>query len=321
MMKLPARLLIGLALVLAFLAPPAFGATQKAAKSKAKASTSTSSKQSYTIAKNPYLAAIVVDAATGRVLIDDGGNTKAYPASVLKLMDLLIILEKIERGELSLQDQVPVSAKAAQTGGSQVWLAHNESFTVEDMLYALMIRSANDAAVALAEKVAGSTEAFVALMNKRAQELGMTNTKFQSVHGLPPAAGQEHDVTTPRDLSLLCRELVKRPEALKYTSTRTRPFRPNGGTKMVMMRTHNHLLANLDGCDGLKTGFTARAGYSIAVTAARNGQRVIVVVMGSPDYKTRDARAAELANKGFVALQSAAAPAKAPAPAAPAAKK
>ena len=139
-----------------------------------------------------------MDAATGKVLYEDHADTKGYPASVLKLMDLLIILEKIEQKQLSLEDQVPVSPKASHTGGSRVWLADKESFTLDEMLYALMIQSANDAAVALAEKVAGSTEAFTELMNRRAKELGMNSTLFHSVHGLPPGKGQEHDITTAR---------------------------------------------------------------------------------------------------------------------------
>jgi len=256
------------------------------------------------IAKAPYLGAIVVDASTGRVLFEEHADDKGYPASVQKLMDLLLILERIEHGKLSLQDQVPVSAKAANTGGSQVWLAEKESFCLDDMLYALMVQSANDAAVALAEKVAVTTDAFVELMNQKARELGMNNTVFHSVHGLPPSAGQEHDVTTARDFSILCRELLKHHDTLRYTSTRERPFRPNAGTRTVMMRTHNHLLGHVEGCDGLKTGYFAQAGFSIAVTASRQGQRVIVVVLDSPDLKTRDAHATELVAKGFAALQA-----------------
>jgi D-alanyl-D-alanine carboxypeptidase (penicillin-binding protein 5/6) len=260
------------------------------------------------MARNPYLGAIVVEAATGRVLFEDQADTRGYPASMQKLMDLLIILEKIEHGQLSLKDAVPVSAKAAKTGGSQVWLAEKESFSLEDMLYALMVQSANDAAVALAEKVAGSTEAFVELMNSKAKQLGMNSTVFHSVHGLPPSPGQEHDVTTARDFSILCREVVKHPDALKYTSTRERAFRQNIPAKTVVMRTHNHLLGHVDGCDGLKTGYFAQAGFSIAVTAARQGKRVIVVVLDSPDLKTRDHKATELVAKGFAALGGAAAP-------------
>ena len=256
----------------------------------------------HVIAQNPYLGAIVVDAATGNVLFEDKADAKAFPASMLKLMDLLIILEKIERKELTLQDQIPVSAKASHIGGSRVWLAEKESFPLDEMLYALMVQSANDVAAALAEKIAGTTDAFVELMNKRAQELGMTSTVFHSVHGLPPSAGQEHDVTTARDFAILCRELIKHPDTLRYSSTRERPFRPNDPKHMVLMRTHNHLLGAVEGCDGLKTGYITEAGYSIATTAQRKGRRVIAVVLGSTDRKVRDAKAAELLSKGFTAL-------------------
>ena len=279
-------------------AGPAWSATPKAK------GTSAQSSKPRTLARNPYLGAIVVDAASGKVLFEDQADAKGYPASVLKLMDLLIILEKIENKQLSLQDTVNVSAKAAKTGGSQVWLAEKETFPVDDLLYALMVQSANDAAVALAEKVAGSTDAFVELMNKRARELGMNSTTFQSVHGLPPGPGQQHDVTTARDLSILCRELLKHQDTIRYTSTRERPFRQNVPGKTVVMRTHNHLLARVAGCDGLKTGYIAASGYSIAVTAARNSKRVVVVVLDSIDLKTRDTKAAELVSKGFAALGS-----------------
>src|SRR5437762_13682103 len=155
------------------------GATQKSGKPSSSAKVN-----NHIISKNPYLGAIVVDAATGKVLFEDQADARGYPASVLKLMDLLIILEKIERKQLSLQDPVLVSARASHTGGSRVWLKEKETFTLDEMLYALMVQSANDAAVALAEKVAGTTDAFVNLMNRRAKELGMNNTVFHSVHGL-----------------------------------------------------------------------------------------------------------------------------------------
>jgi D-alanyl-D-alanine carboxypeptidase (penicillin-binding protein 5/6) len=264
---------------------------------------SSSKPQKGSMARAPYLGAIVIDAASGRVLFEDHADAKGYPASVQKLMDLLIILERVQQGRLSLHDQVPVSAKAAQMPESNVNLVPNESFSVEEMLYALMVKSANDAAVALAEKVGGTTDTFIELMNQKGKELGMTSTVFHCVHGLPPARGQEHDVSTARDLSILCRELVlKHPEALRYTSTRTRPFRPNGGKNALVLRTHNHLLGKLEGCDGLKTGYFAQAGYSIAVTAARNGQRVIAVLLDSPDTKTRDTNAEKLVAKGFAVL-------------------
>ena len=144
----------------------------------------------------------------------------------------------------------------------------------------------------------------------------MNNTVFNSVHGLPPSAGQAHDVTTARDFSILCREVLKHPGILRYTSTRERPFRPGVAGKTVVMRTHNHLLGSLDGCEGLKTGYIAVAGYSIALTASRNNQRVMAIVLGSADRKVRDAKASELVAKGFAALASAPGqPAAAPAPA------
>ena len=260
-----------------------------------------------TIARDPYLGAIVVDAASGKVLFEDHADARGYPASMLKLMDLLIILEKIEQRQCSFQDPVTVSAKAAKTGGSQVWLADKETFTVDEMLYALMIQSANDAAVALAEKMSGTTDAFVAWMNQRASALGMTSTTFHSVHGLPPSAGQQHDITTARDFSILCRELLKHKDTLRYTSTRERPFRPNAGKKTVVMRNHNHLLGRVEGCDGLKTGFIAQSGFSVAVTASRNGRRVIAIVLDSVSLKVRDAPAAELLARGFASSPAAAA--------------
>jgi len=265
------------------------------------------------IAENPHLGAIVVDNATGKVLFEDKADAEGYPASVLKLMDLLIVLEKIEQKQLALQDPVIVSAKASHIGGSRVWLAEKETFSVDEMLYALMVQSANDVAVALAEKLAGSTEAFVELMNKRAQELGMTRTVFHSVHGLPPGAGQEHDVTTARDFALLSRELLRHKDALRYTSTRERPFRPNDKKHMVMMRNHDQLLGQVEGVDGLKTGYFTEAGYSIALTAERKGQRVIVIVLDSVDRKVRDAKAAELLAKGFLALPAQSSPSPSPA--------
>ena len=297
-------LIPALLLLLSVAQPTAAAAAAKTAKSTA-ASPAAKSARSKPVSRDPWLGAIVLDAANGKVLYEDHADAKGYPASVLKLMDLLIILEKIEHKQLSLQDQVPVSAKAAGTGGSQVYLAEKESFTMDEMLYALMVQSANDAAVALAEKVAGSTDAFVELMNRRAKELGMNSTVFHSVHGLPPGKGQEHDVTTARDLAILCRELLRHPDTLRYTSTRERPFRLNAAVKPVIMRNHNPLLGHVEGCDGFKTGYITASGFTIAVTAARQGQRVIAIVFDSTTRKVRDAKAAELLAKGFAALPAA----------------
>ncbi len=247
------------------------------------------------LSKDPYLAALVIEADSGKVLFEDNADGKVYPASVLKLMDLYVILDRIEKGELRLDDMVQVTPESFKTGGSQVYLDPKEQFPVEELLYALMVQSANDAAVALATHVAGSKEGFVALMNQKAQELGMTNSTFHSVHGLPPAEGQQPDVTTARDLAILCRALAQKPETFKYTGTQSRGFRD----EKFVMHNHNKLLGQVAGCDGFKTGYYQAAGFSIAATAKKGGVRIITLVMGSKDRKVRDAKAAELLAKGF----------------------
>ncbi len=251
-----------------------------------------------TIAKAPYISALAVNSATGEVLFEDNADALVYPASVLKLMDLYIVLTRIEEGKLALTDMVQVTPEAARMGGSQVYLDPKEQFTVEEMLYALMVQSANDAATALAMHISGSKEAFVELMNATAKQLGMNNTTFYSEHGLPPTRDRKTDVTTARDMAILCRELVKKPEVFKYTSTTTRGFRND----TFIMRNHNALLGKPPGVDGLKTGFFQAAGFSIAATAQKDGQRVITLVMGSADRKERDAKALELLGKAITQL-------------------
>ncbi|MFE8031701.1 D-alanyl-D-alanine carboxypeptidase family protein [Thiohalocapsa marina] len=247
------------------------------------------------INKSPYVSALVVDADTGNVLFEDNADARVYPASVLKLMVLYVLLDRLDQGLLKLDEMVPVTVEAYKTGGSQVYLDPKEQFTVEELLYALMVQSANDAAVALASHVAGSKEGFVALMNQKAEALGMKSTRFHSVHGLPPSEGQEPDVTTARDLAILCRELAKRPDTFKYTGTKSRGFRND----TFMMYNHNKLLTQVPGSDGFKTGYYQAAGFSIAATAKRGGVRIISLVMGSADRKERDAKAMELLGKGF----------------------
>ncbi len=188
------------------------------------------------VARDPYSGAIVIDAATGKVLFEDNADGKGYPASVTKLMVLLVILDAVEAHRLTLDEPVTVTAKAAKIGGSQVYLKEKEVFPVDDLLYALVVQSANDAATALAIHYAGGKEAFVELMNRRAQKIGMSDTIFRSVHGLPPGRGQLPDVSTPRDIAKLCRELLKRPGALKYTSTRQRSFRADKAEPFIMTK-------------------------------------------------------------------------------------
>lgn len=247
------------------------------------------------LSRDPYAGAIVIEAVTGQVLFEDNADAIGYPASVIKLMDLLLVQEAIQRGALALEDAVPVRADAARMGGSQVYLKEGEVFTVDEMLFALIVQSANDAAVALAQHVAGTKVAFVEQMNRRAAELGMKATRFHSVHGLPPGRGQEFDVSTARDLALLARAVVQQPLTFRYTATREHPFR-NGS---FIVRTHNHLLGSLAGCDGLKTGYILAGGYSIAATAQRDGVRLVAVVLGSKERKVRDLKTRELLNLGF----------------------
>jgi len=256
-----------------------------------------------------FKGAIVTDAETGKVLIDENADIVSPPASVTKLMTFLVVQDRIREGKLTLQTPVTAEAADSKMGGTQVWLKEGEVFPVEELLYALMIQSANDAATALAHAAAGSREAFVQMMNARAKQLGMTNTTFRSPHGLPPSDRKlsDSDLTSPRDLAILSRELLRTTDILKYTSVRERPFRTNA-LKPVIMRNHNHLLGKVAGVDGLKTGFTNTAEFCIAVTALRNGHRIIAVVMGSPDRLVRDLRAGELIERGFSAL-----PADAPA--------
>ncbi|HEU5079955.1 MAG TPA: D-alanyl-D-alanine carboxypeptidase family protein [Opitutaceae bacterium] len=250
-----------------------------------------------------FKGAIVVDAATGESVIEQNPDEVNPPASVTKLMTFLVVEDRIRSGNITLQTPVTVTAEDSRIGGTQVWLKEGEVFPVEELLYALLIQSANDAASALARTAAGSREAFVQMMNARAKELGMTHTTFRSPHGLPPSTRKlsESDLTTPRDLAILSRELLMKTDILRYTSVKTRAFRADSPQK-VIMNNHNHLLGKVNGVDGLKTGFTNGAGFCLAATAQRNGRRIIAVVVGSPDRKTRDLQVGELIERGFAAL-------------------
>lgn len=262
-------------------------------------------------ASTPYRGAIVLDAADSKVLFEENADAIGYPASVLKLMTLLVVIEKVEHGSLHLGDRVTVTAEAAKMGGSQVYLKEKEVFTIDELLDALMIQSANDAAAALAIHISGSRDAFVQLMNQKAQALGMKNSHFVSVHGLPPAADQDPDTTTARDLGLLGLELAKHPMVFRYTSVVERGFRNDTFT----MRNHNKLLGVVNGVDGFKTGYFRAAGFSIVATAQREGVRIVAVVLGSNDRKLRDQKATELLAAGFLAVPRPAQPAPTPAPA------
>ena len=238
---------------------------------------------------------IVINAATGEELSSQEPDRPGAPASMTKMMLALLVMEAVRDGQLTLSDPVRASRLASKMGGSQVYLKEGEAFPVEDMMAALLIGSANDAAVALAERLAGSVEGAVRRMNDRAGTLKLAQTRFGSVHGLPPSPGQEGDITTPRDMARLAQEILKFPDILRWTGTPEAPFR--GG--VFILRNSNKLIGKFSGADGLKTGHFREAGYNVATTAKRGNLRFVAVVMGAPTNQARFEEAARLLGEGF----------------------
>jgi D-alanyl-D-alanine carboxypeptidase (penicillin-binding protein 5/6) len=240
--------------------------------------------------QEPCKAYIVVEATTGKVLEGKEIHLRRPPASITKLMLSAVVLERIERGGLKLSDTITVSRDASKMGGSQVFLKAGETFALEEMMKAIMVASANDAAYAVGEHLAGSKEKFVELMNEKAKALKMGDTVFHSPHGLPPSQGDQEDVTSCSDLALLARELVsKYPKILEWTSILNDRFRDGA----FVLQNHNKLLSKMAGVDGLKTGYYSEAGYNVVATAKKDDLRLIVVVMGSPTHEIRDRLAIE----------------------------
>jgi len=238
-------------------------------------------------------AGIVVDASNGRVLWAKNSRTAREIASMTKVMTALVALEAVQNGRASLHDKVVTSRAAALVGGSQVYLKQGETFTLAELLKALLIVSANDAAHAIAEHIAGSDRAFVQRMNARAKELGMTATRYYNPHGLPLASG--HNVSSPLDMALLAREALKHTLLMQWAGTWTDTFR-NGSFALA---NHNKLLRRVRGVDGLKTGYYSRAGFSSTVTVMRDGHRLIVVVIGTKLKTTRDECLKDLIEWGY----------------------
>ena len=297
-MIFPRRLLLLTALLA--LAPPA-GAANRAAPTRPTDVDNTTA----------YKGAVVMDATTGAFLVEDRANLVAPPASMTKLMTFAVLHDKLVSAAIRLDTPVKITVEDSKIGGTQVFLDPRETFPVEELIYAMMIQSANDAAHALARASAGSVPAFVELMNAKARALGMTNTTFRTPHGLPPSSRNiaDGDLTSPRDFALLCRHLLMKTDVLKYTSVNHRPFGAGVRAQPIAMDNHNKLLGKVAGVDGLKTGYTAGAGYCLSATAERNGRRIVVVIMGSfgpggqvDKGKTRDLKAVELIERGFSAL-------------------
>jgi serine-type D-Ala-D-Ala carboxypeptidase (penicillin-binding protein 5/6) len=243
----------------------------------------------------PYKAYIVVEANTGKIIEGENIDVKRPPASITKLMVACIVMEKLATGAAKLTDQIIVSKNASKIGGSQVYLKEGETFTLEELMKAMMIHSANDAAYAISEHVAGSVDDMVRLMNEKAKILNLNNTEFHGVHGLPPAKGEKEDLTTCNDLGILAREILKYPKIMEWTKTVTDSFRSG---KFVLSNT-NKLLTKFPGVDGLKTGYYYESGFNIVATAKKDELRFIVVVMGSPSGKIRDDAAMEKLKKAF----------------------
>lgn len=264
-----------------------------------------------------YKGAIVMDAANGKVLFEQNADIVTPPASMTKLMTFAVLHDKLAAGALTLATPIKIESDDANMGGTQVYLDPKETFTVEELIYAMMIQSANDAAHALARAAAGSVPGFVELMNAKAREIGMTHTTFRSPHGLPPHGRRvaDGDLTSPRDFATLSRYLLMNTNVLKYTAVTSRdfgPLRPKGPQHMI---NHNKLLGRVAGVDGLKTGYTEGAGYCLSATAQRNGHRVIGVIMGAfgpngqiDKGRARDRKMTELLEKGFAAIPASDAP-------------
>ena len=238
-------------------------------------------------------SAVLMDAETGTVLFEQNADAPLPPASVTKIMTLLLVMEALDSGRISLSDAVSVSEEAASMGGSQVFLEPGEALTVEELIKCVVIASANDAAYALAEHVAGSEEAFVRRMNLRAAELGMKNTHFENTNGLDDTVA-EH-LTSARDIAIMSRALISHERILDYTTIWQDSIR---GGSFVLTNT-NRLVRFYPGATGLKTGSTSKALFCISATAKREGMHLIAVIMGAPTRDIRNAEAKKLLDYGF----------------------
>lgn len=242
---------------------------------------------------------ILMEASTGTVLYEKNPDEVKSPASITKIMTLLLTFEALEKGHIKLEDEVSTSAHAKSMGGSQVFLEEGEIQTVDTMIKCITVASGNDASVAMAEFVAGSEEAFVQLMNKKAQELGMNNTHFMDCCGL--SSDTDHH-TTARDVAVMSRELItKYPEIYNYTKIWMEDIThvTRQGSKTFTLSSTNKLLKQYQWTTGLKTGSTSTAKYCLSATASKDGIDLIAVVMGAPDFKVRFAEARSLLEYGF----------------------
>ena len=237
---------------------------------------------------------ILLDVDSGKIIYEKNINEKLAEASLTKMMVQLIFLEKLEEGKIKLTDKIKVSENAASFGGSQIYLESNEEMTIEDLFKGVCVASANDATVALAEYISGSEEEFVKEMNNKAQELGLKNTIFKNSTGLD----EKGHYTTAKDLATLAIELLKHDKILEFSSIYEDYLRKDTDNKFWLVNT-NKLVRTYEGADGLKTGHTDDAGYCLAVTAKRGGMRLLAIILGEDNSKTRNKEATKLLDYGF----------------------
>lgn len=239
-------------------------------------------------------SAILLDADSGTVIYDKNSDEKLPPASITKVMTMLLAMEALDQKKIKLEDKVRTSEYAASMGGSQIFLEVGEEMTVQDILKGIAMASGNDASVALAEKIAGSEEAFVQQMNERAEQLGLKNTHFSNCNGLPV----ENHYTSARDIAIMSKELLKHEEITKFTSAYQDYLRKDSEKPFWLVNT-NKLVRFYQGADGLKTGYTSEAKFCLSATAKRDNFRIIAVVLGEPDTKTRNAEVSKLFDYAF----------------------
>ncbi|TCN22978.1 D-alanyl-D-alanine carboxypeptidase family protein [Mesobacillus foraminis] len=244
-------------------------------------------------------SAILIERDTGRILYEKNSNEKLPPASMTKIMTMLLIMEALDEGRLKFDEKVRTSEYAASMGGSQIFLEPGEEMTVEEMLKGIAIGSGNDASVAMAERLAGSEEEFVKMMNAKVKELGLKNTTFKNPTGLPTT---EH-YSTAHDMALMAKELLKYEKITQFTGKYEDYLREDTDEKFWLVNT-NRLVRFYPGVDGLKTGFTNQAKYCLTATAQKDGMRVITVVFGAPTSKSRNAQVTKMLDYAFSQYQS-----------------
>ena len=244
----------------------------------------------YLAATESRYSAIVADAKTGMVLYEARPDVQRFPASITKVMTLYLAFDALEHGRLKLGDRVPFSAHAVAQAPSKLGLRAGESISVDEAIQAMTVHSANDAAVALAEKIGGTEARFTAMMTAKAHELGMRNTNFATPNGLP----NPHNVSTARDIALMARAVMRDyPQYYHYFGQKELVFDGR------QIRNHNHLLTEAPGVDGMKTGYIGAAGFNIVISGVKDGRRLIVVVLGGPSRRARDANAKDLLLTGY----------------------